>query len=95
MRKIAYDDAVLEAIERGGLIELGWQGYASATVPKTATPDELCVLRRTFHAGAVHLFVSIMSALNNEDSHDVDLARMRSIEDELIHYLDSIALVKH
>lgn len=73
-----------ELVDKGLVIEAGWQALKATSVPANAPPVQIAEMRNAFFAGAQHLFASIMGIL--EDGHeatDADLNRMTQISNEL------------
>jgi hypothetical protein len=76
------DRAFLEALSRrladeGKLIEAGWIGLRLMWLPGVTQGRELQAMRMAFMAGALHLFFSIMTVLEEDaEPTETDLNRM-------------------
>jgi hypothetical protein len=81
-----------DLIDAGRLVEAGWVSLRIAAIPRDASTIQLNEMRTAFFAGAQHLFVSIMRALENgEEPTDADLRRMDLINDELQKFIDEFS----
>jgi hypothetical protein len=70
--------------DEGRLVEAGWMGFRIAVVHRDATPFQLEEMRMAFMGGAMHLFASITSILDDgDDATEADLSRLSLINDEL------------
>lgn len=73
-----------ELTDKGKLIEAGWIGLRLAVVPADAPKVQLEEMRKAFFAGALHLFSSIMTILDEgREPSAEDLRRMGLIDTEL------------
>jgi hypothetical protein len=74
-------------VDDGKVIEGGWVGFVLACKLEDAPQHQLDDMRRAFFGGAMHLFSSILSFL--EDGHeptDKDMDRMSAVSDELVRF---------
>lgn len=86
-RKLA-DEIERALMDRGLIIEAGWMGFKILTIPPTAQPYQLEVMRNAFFAGAQHVFGSILVGLEEgDDATEADLRRMDNISKELENFL--------
>ena len=77
-----------ELADKGKLIEAGWVGLRLAAIPDDASKLQLEEMRGAFFAGAQHLFVSIMSVMDEDREPTADdLRRISLINDELEGFL--------
>lgn len=82
--KEAHDRICKELVDRGRLIEAGFQGLRFTVIPDSVGEQQLFDMRCSFFAGAQHLFASIMSVLEaGEEATPNDLRRMDLIATEL------------
>lgn len=82
-KKIA-DDLAKELIDKGFLLEAGFEILASMAMPKNASERQVKECKLYFMAGAQHLFASIMQSLEaGSEPTDTDLRRMENINTEL------------
>ena len=73
-----------ELTEKGKLVEAGWVGLRMAAIPLDAPKDQLAEMRKAFFAGALHLFQSILTLLDEgQEPTEADLRRMDLIDVEL------------
>ncbi len=82
-------DGIEKALmDKGLIIEAGWEGFKLLTIPPTAGERQLEAMRNAFFAGAQHLFGSIMGGLDDEPNETADdLRRMDNIQKELDRFL--------
>lgn len=84
MRTDWFEKLSRDLVDRGLLIEAGWQSMLATVVAKDAPAVQKEEMRDAFFAGAQHLFASIMSMLEEgAEATEADLARMSQISDEL------------
>lgn len=82
-----------ELVDRGKIIEAGWQGLRLLSIPADAPAIQLTEMRQAFFAGAQHLFASIVTMLEaGTEPTDVDLSRMTAIDVELREFLKDFKL---
>lgn len=81
-----------DLIDRGLLIEAGWQSLRVMAVSPDAPQIQLVEMRMAFFAGAHHLFQSIMGTLDDgAEPTEPDLARMDAIDRELNEFIRMFA----
>lgn len=86
-----HDRIVRDLMDRGRLIEAGFQSLRLIMIPVEAPVVQVMEMRKAFFAGAQHLFASIMSALESgEEATDKDLRRMSLIQAELDEYVGEL-----
>jgi hypothetical protein len=79
-------------VDRGLIIEAGWQGLRLAALPHDAPQEQLDAMRDAFFAGAQHLYVTLMRIMDpGPDETDDDLRRMDLIDDELRRFIKGFA----
>lgn len=77
-------DLTKQLLSEGKLIEAGWQELRELTLSHNAPEIQVKEMRKSFFAGAQHLFASIMTILDPEaEPTDDDMRRMQSIHEEL------------
>lgn len=77
--------------DRGKIIEGGWLGFRLAVIPEEASAVQVDEMRKSFFAGATHLFMSIMGILEpGSEPTEKDLARMDSIHREILAFQDHL-----
>jgi len=70
--------------DQGKIVEAGWVSYLRLVVPRNASAVQVEETRRSFFAGAQHLFGSIMTMLDvGAEPTEADLGRMDQIHAEL------------
>lgn len=73
-----------ELINRGKLVELGWQILRISAIDPEASSAQVDDMRTAFFAGAQHVFASILAMLESEDEPtEGDISRMTMIHNEL------------
>lgn len=77
--KAYVERVVKELIDRGRPVEAGWMSYKIHVMPIDAPPGQFEECRRAFYAGAVHLFASVLRAVESDEDkgHDT-LDKMRA-----------------
>lgn len=79
-------------VDQGKLIEAGWVAYKLAVLPATASETQIDETRKAFFAGALHLFQTINTFLDDDaEPTEADLERMSQIHAELQEYFDSLS----
>jgi hypothetical protein len=87
VRQLA-DALAKEYVDKGLIIEAGWQSLRIMAVPPDAPEIQIEEMRNAFFAGAQHLFASILSILDpGEEPSECDLKRMDLIHKELQKFL--------
>jgi hypothetical protein len=77
-------DATKMLVDKGLLIEAGWVGYMLACKLQNAPPAQLAEMQRTFFAGSLHTFTSVMSFLEEgQEPTEADMKRMSQVFKEL------------
>jgi hypothetical protein len=70
--------------DKGRMIEGGWIGFMHACKIHNAPSNQLLDMRRSFVAGALHLFTTMMTVLDpGAEPTDRDLKRMDLVHAEL------------
>ena len=74
-----------QLLDEGLLMEAGWVGLRRIINNHVSlSPDQLELLREAFFAGAVHVFTSVLRALDLEgEPTDADMRRMEMLDNEL------------
>jgi hypothetical protein len=81
-----------EWIDKGLLIEAGFQAMRVMTIPPSASPEQVHDMRMAFFGGAQHLFGTIMNILDpGSEPTDADLRRMDQIDAELKKFIVQFA----
>ena len=76
--------------DQGKIIEAGWLSYLHLVVPRNASAVQVEETRRSFFAGAQHLFGSIMTMLEpGMEPTETDLKRMDYIAVELKEFVQT------
>lgn len=89
-----HDKIATDLVDRGLLMEAGWQGLRSIALPADASAVQLAEMRKAFFAGAQHLFATIMGILDpNEEPTAADMRRMDLIALELEQFRREFDLV--
>jgi len=71
----------------GKLIEAGWASFRAIVYPHLSQGDQLEQLRSAFFAGAQHLFMSVMTVMDEDrEPTEADLRRMSEIQGELVRF---------
>lgn len=85
------DKVTKELIDKGLLIEAGWESLRIMGIPPDASPQQLKEMRKAYFVGAQHLLASIMSCLDpgHEPTED-DMRRMNSIYAELKSFYNEL-----
>ena len=88
MPKIDLTKLTKDLVDKGLLIEAGWQGLRIMAMPKDAPQIQIDEMRMAFFAGAQHLYSSIMSVMDEgTEPTDKDLQRMEQIHNELNRFI--------
>lgn len=75
-------------VDRGCLIEAGWQSLRTLSLPADAPPMQLEEMRNAFFAGAHHVFGTMINMLDpDKEPTDNDLRRMSMIHSELTQFI--------
>lgn len=78
-----------ELVDRGLIIEAGWQGFNLVIMNSGDRVPQKGDLRNAFFAGARHLFDAVMTMLDpGQEPTSKDLERMDSISSELDYFLE-------
>lgn len=81
------NEIIRQLADSGRLIEAGWESYRLTVLPKDAGRIQLQETRAGFYAGALHLFTSILSAIDpGEEASEADLHKMELIQKELLTF---------
>lgn len=56
-----------QMIKEGKIIRAGWVGFEDACVPHEAGPIQRAQTEAAFYGGALHLFTSIMSGMEDDE----------------------------
>ena len=95
MERELIDALAKELVDRGLLIEAGWQTLKMMSVAPNAPQLQVDEMRNTFFAGAQHLFACMMGILDpGAEVTDADFRRMDAISDELEKFYNEF-LMKH
>ena len=88
------EQLIKHLVDKGLIIEAGWQGLRMAAYPHGGSAQQMQQLREAFFAGAQHLFSSIMTVMDpGEDPTKQDLERMNKINTELETFLKQFQAV--
>ena len=86
--KIA-DEITKMYVDKGRIIELGWQFLRTMAISKDASGTQLKEMRMAFFAGAQHCFGSMMSLLEpGNEATENDLRRLTLINQELEEFIE-------
>lgn len=81
----------LKLSEEGKIIEAGWQSLRLIAIPDNASPTQVSEMRKSFFAGAQHLWASIMTILDpNAEPTAKDMQRMDLINNELAAFVEGM-----
>jgi hypothetical protein len=81
----------LDLVDKGKIIEAGWNSLRIVGISPDAPPHQLEHMRMAFFAGAQHLFASIITVLDpGTEPTPRDLERMELIYDELEQFRDEL-----
>lgn len=78
-------------MDKIGLIERGWVQYAERVLPKNAPRIQMQECRRSFFAGAAHLFGALTDAVGaDEVSEDAGMDIMAGVEAEIGAHIEGV-----
>lgn len=86
-------DVTKALIDRGKLIEAGWEIFRIHVIPKDAPQVQVDEMQLAFMAGADHVYSSIMNMLDpGSEPTDADLKRMDQIDSEIMSWREKLKL---
>lgn len=90
LRKI-HDELIRKLMDEGRIIEGGWTFMRMAVLPPDCSNVQVREMRKVFFAGALHLFASVMSGLDDDsEPTENDYDRMDRIARELEGFLQEM-----
>lgn len=84
LRTQMHDPLVKAAVDRGLLIEAGFNAMRIVMVQPDASDQHIAALRLAYFAGAQHLWASIFSFMDpDQDPTQADMERMAKVHNEM------------
>lgn len=86
--KALADAIAKKLVDRGCLIEAGWQSLRTLSLPADVPALQLEEMRNAFFAGAQHVFGTMINMLDpDKEPTENDLCRMSMIHSELTQFI--------